>query len=553
MRLFVLTSSFLFLITLCSAQKSIDKAKLAADFDKILSAQFKSDGPGCAALVAYKGEIIYKKAFGLANIENSVPMNADMIFRIGSITKQFTAIAILRLMEQGKLNLQDELTKYIPDYPVNGKKITIEHLLTHTSGIKSYTGMEEFNAAVQGKDMKVEELIAFFKNQPMDFDPGTNWRYNNSGYVLLGAILEKITGKPYGEYIEETIFKPLGMKNSLYGSNSKIIPNRASGYDPDKTGIRNASYLSMTLPYAAGSLMSSVEDLYKWNRALRSNQLVKKETLEKAFTGYKLQSGRNIHYGYGWSVGDIGNHRVIEHSGGIPGYLSDALYAPEDDIFIAVLSNCTCNPPDGLLQKMTASVLGVPLDYKAITVDSTVLKQYTGIFESENGDTRMITAEGNQLFSQRKGGSRFKISSYEKDKFFFETSSSLIRFVKDGSGKVTALEFKSGITPYEYWKKVDKESAVATKEIKVDEKILNSYVGEYELSPTFTIVVSVKAGALKAQATGQSEFDLYAESETRFFLKVVEVQMDFVKDGKGKVTHLVLHQGGQDIKANKVK
>ncbi len=553
MRFFLLTTSFLFLITLCSAQKSIDKVKLAAEFDKILSTQFKSDGPGCAALVAYKGEIIYKKAFGLANIENTVPMNADMIFRIGSITKQFTAIAILRLLEQGKLDLQDELTKYIPDYPVNGKKITIEHLLTHTSGIKSYTGMEEFNAAIQGKDMKVDELIAFFKNQPMDFDPGTNWKYNNSGYVLLGAILEKITGKPYGEYIEETIFKPLGMKNSLYGSNSKIIPNRASGYDPAKAGIQNASYLSMTLPYAAGSLMSSVEDLYKWNRALRSNQMVKRETLEKAFTGYKLQTGRNTHYGYGWSVGDIGNHRVIEHSGGIPGYLSDALYAPEDDIFIAVLSNCTCNPPDGLLQKMTASVLGVSQDYKAFAVDSTILKQYTGIFESENGDSRVITSEANQLFSQRKGGPRFKISAYEKDKFFFETSSSLIRFVKDGSGKLTGLEFKSGITPYEFWKKVDKETAVTSKEIKIDEKILKSYVGVYELSPTFTIVVSVKDGALKAQATGQQEFDLFAESETRFFLKVVEVQMDFVKDGQGKVTHLVLHQGGQDTRANKVK
>jgi CubicO group peptidase (beta-lactamase class C family) len=551
MRFFILTC-FLFLITVCSAQKSIDKAKLAADFDKILSTQFKSDGPGCAALVAYKGEIIYKKAFGLANIENAISMKPDMIFRIGSITKQFTAIAILRLMEQGKLDLQDELTKYLPDYPVNGKKITIEHLLTHTSGIKSYTGMEEFNG-VQGKDMKVDELVAFFKNAPMDFDPGIQWKYNNSGYVLLGAILEKITGKPYGEYIEETIFKPLGMKNSLYGSNAKIIPNRASGYDPGKTGVQNAAYLSMTLPYAAGSLMSSVEDLYKWNRALRSNQLVKKETLEKAFTGYKLQSGRNTNYGYGWTIGDIGNHRVIEHSGGIPGYLSDALYAPEDDIFIAVLSNCTCNAPDGVLQKMTATLLEVPMDFNAIAVDSTVLKQYNGVFENEIGETRIISAEGNQLFSQRKGGSRFKISAYEKDKFFFENSASLIHFVKDGSGKLTGLEFKSGITPYEYWKKVDKESTVTSKEIKVDEKILNSYVGEYELSPTFTIVVSVKAGALKAQATGQQEFDLFAESETRFFLKVVEVQMDFVKNAQGKVTHLVLHQGGQEVKANKVK
>ena len=261
--------------------------QLIGEFDKLLSEQFKAGESGCAALVAQKGQILYKKAFGMADIELNVPMQADMVFRIGSITKQFTAVCILQLMEQGKLSLQDEITKFIPDYPTQAHKITIEHLLTHTSGIKSYTGMKNFQDIIR-KDMKPEEVIDFFKNQPMEFVPGSKFNYNNSGYFLLGYIIEKVSGKTYPQYLEENIFKPLGMTNTVFGSNSKIIKNRASGYEPGSDGIVNASLMSMTIPYAAGSIQSTVEDLYKWHQAVHAYKLVKKENLDKAFTPYKL-------------------------------------------------------------------------------------------------------------------------------------------------------------------------------------------------------------------------------------------------------------------------
>ena len=182
----------------------------------------------------------------MADIELNVPMQSDMVFRIGSITKQFTAVCILQLMEQGKLGLQDEITKFIPDYPTQAHKITIEHLLTHTSGIMSYTGMKNFQDIIR-KDMKPEEIIDFFKNQPMEFAPGSKWNYNNSGYFLLGYIIEKVSGKTYPQYLEENIFKPLGMTNSFYGSNNKIIRNRASGYQPANEGTVNADIMSMTI------------------------------------------------------------------------------------------------------------------------------------------------------------------------------------------------------------------------------------------------------------------------------------------------------------------
>ena len=185
------------------AQTIVDK-QLTAKFDQLLSEQFKTGETGAAALVSRKGQIIYKKAFGMANMELNIPMQPDNVFRIGSISKQFTAVAILQLMEQGKLNLQDDITKFIPDYPTHGHKITIEHLLTHTSGIQSYTGMKEFGT-ISRLDKTPEELIAFFKNQPMEFAPGTKWNYNNSGYFLLGYIIEKLSGKTYPEYVEENI------------------------------------------------------------------------------------------------------------------------------------------------------------------------------------------------------------------------------------------------------------------------------------------------------------------------------------------------------------
>ena len=224
-------------------------AQLTNEFDKLLTEQFKADGPGCTALVAHKGQVIYQKAFGMANLELNVPMQPDNVFRIGSITKQFTAIAILQLMEQGKLSLQDEITRFIPDYPTQGKKITVEHLLTHTSGIKSTTDMPTFWSMIR-KDMTPPELIDIFKNQPLEFDPGTNWKYCNSGYGLLGYIIEKVSKKTYPQYLEEAFFKPLGMTQSYFGSNTKLIKNQVAGYESDSNGVlQNASYISMTIPY----------------------------------------------------------------------------------------------------------------------------------------------------------------------------------------------------------------------------------------------------------------------------------------------------------------
>jgi CubicO group peptidase (beta-lactamase class C family) len=548
-KMFCITSMVM-TITLAACAQTPDTKTMSAEFDKLLSAQFKPGETGCAALVAINGQIIYKKAFGMANLELNVPMQPDMVFRIGSITKQFTVIAILQLMEQGKLSLQDDITKFIPDYPTQAYKITIENLLTHTSGIKSYTDVLEFMKYIK-EDFKPEEVIDKFKNLPMEFAPGTKWNYDNSGFFLLGYIIEKVSGMKYRDYIEQNLFKPAGMTGSLYGSNEKIIKNRAYPYQSDGENTVNADYMSMQLPYSAGSLMSTVEDLYRWNRALIANKFVKRETLEKAWTEYKLSNGKGTRYGYGWFISQVQGSRSIEHGGGINGYLTNGIYLPKEDVFVAVFSNSTAKGPDAVSTKMAAIAIGKPFTHTETPVPAEIIDQYPGVYEDEGGSQRLITKEDTKLFSQRSGGAKIQMKQFATDKFFFDDYFMILTFKRDASEKITGVETdeRGALTAFN---KTDKP-VPAHVEIKLSPEILANYTGEYELSPGFVITVTLEGDGIFTQATGQGKVEIYPESETKFFLKVVDAQLEFVKDESGKFNKMILHQGGRDMEGKRAK
>ncbi|PTM03381.1 MAG: serine hydrolase [Bacteroidetes bacterium] len=311
--------------------------------DSLLQEKYPSNVPGATFLISKNGNIIYKKAFGLSNLELNLPMQTENVFEIASMTKQFTAISILMLVEKGKMNLDDEITKFIPDYPTNGYKITVHHLLTHTSGIKDFTRVKGLNE-ISKKDVTPLELIDFFKNEPIDFVPGEQFKYNNSGYVLLGYIVEKVTGQSYSYFVEEQIFKELGMTSSQYASHTAIIKNRASGYH-NKDGYINSRQVSYTIPYASGSLMSTVYDMFKWQEAIKNNLLISKETTEKVFTNYTLNNGQQINYGYGWHIKEINGISTREHGGHFFGFKSMGVYLPNEDIYVVGLNNCDCNSP----------------------------------------------------------------------------------------------------------------------------------------------------------------------------------------------------------------
>lgn len=309
--------------------------------DDILQAEIKPNGTGAAVAVAQNGEIVHANGYGLANIEWNIPITTDTVFRLASITKQFTAVAIMMLAEQGKLSVDDEITKFFPDYPTSGHTITVHHLLTHTSGIFSYTSAPDFPVKM-AQDVTPQQLYDEFSRIPFDFKPGDKYLYNNSAYILLGMIIEKCSGQSYADFVEQHIFAPLGMKQSYYLDNVRIIPKRASGYAPavpDGDSVINAPYLSMTQPHAAGALGSTVLDLVLWNKALDENKLISAETLAKMHTSAKLNDGSETGYGYGWGIHEYQGHRVVHHAGGINGFNTFGARFSDDGLTIIVLAN----------------------------------------------------------------------------------------------------------------------------------------------------------------------------------------------------------------------
>ena len=287
-----------------------------------------------SVLVAKGGHVLLEKGYGMANVEWSVPNTPDTRFRIGSMTKQFTATAILQLAEQHKLSVQDTACKYFDQCPDAWKQITIHQLLSHTSGIPSYTDAKEFPTPPSLRVPKTPaEILLLSKGKPLDFDPGTKWKYSNSGYIFLGIIVEKASGEKYASYVQSHIFAPLEMRNTGYDETGAIIPHRASGYQPCGESLCNSDYIDMSLPYAAGSLYSTVQDLYKWDRALYTTKVLSKASRDLMFTAVRDQ------YGYGWMLGPMANHKQIGHGGGIPGFSSYIARFPDDDAVVIVLSN----------------------------------------------------------------------------------------------------------------------------------------------------------------------------------------------------------------------
>jgi len=389
-------------------------------FDKLLSENYSGNNPGITALVSKNGKVIYRKAFGMANLELQVPMKPENIIEIGSITKQFTAVAVLMLAEQGKLSINDEITKFIAEYPTNGKTITIHHLLNHTSGIKSYTGMPGFIDFAR-QDHSPEDIVNFFKNEPMDFDPGEKYLYNNSGYILLGHIIEKASGQSYADFITEHIFKPLQMNNSYYGSKTKLISNRAEGYSPAEDNWQKALPLSMTWPYAAGALMSNVDDMLLWHKSVHNNTLISADSRAKAFTNTTLNNGDLTNYGYGWAVNEIKGSPTIEHGGGIFGYTTSGIYIPKENIYVIVLTNRDGSHPGDLAVKVAAHALGKysEIEDSQVSLTDEQLKKWVGNYSFDEDILRSITFENGNLFSQREGSDKLPIFSISEYEFLF--------------------------------------------------------------------------------------------------------------------------------------
>lgn len=321
---------FLLVLTLSGcASDCVDS--MPDSFDKILSQHRDPEGPGVSAIVVKGGKAVFRKSYGMADVEGKIPLDPTMPHLIGSLTKPFTAAAIMLLSEEGKLSVADDVRVYLPDYPTHGKGITVEHLLTHTSGIRDYFDLPGFRKDLD-RDMPLSELIDTFKSEPLEFEPGSAFAYSNSGYILLGAIIERVSGQPYCAFMRQRIFEPLGM------ADTQCAGSRLSGVvGYSRSTI--AKPVSMTKTYAAGALQSTVDDLAKWNAAIDSGRLLEQETWGKVFTPFMLLDGEKTETGYGWGIGNLQDHPAVGHEGKIHGFSSMMIRLPENDVFVAVLSN----------------------------------------------------------------------------------------------------------------------------------------------------------------------------------------------------------------------
>jgi CubicO group peptidase (beta-lactamase class C family) len=524
--------------------------------DALLRESFKPDGPAAAVLVARDGQVLFERAYGRSDIEHSIAAQADTKFRIGSVTKQFTAAAILKLQEQGKLSLDDTLSKYLPDFP-RGGEVTLRHLLTHTSGIHNYTSKPDFNATVT-QPTTPERHIESFKNDPYDFGPGERWLYSNSGYFLLGYIVQKVSGQSYGDYLRQTFFIPLGMSNTGVHERTGALPHEALGYAAGgKTSPRVVDW-SMSRAGGAGALYSTVHDLYLWNEAVFGGKVLKEESLRAAWTPVITSDEdpsqpKDTGYGYGWSIQRLRGAREISHGGGLPGFTSHLLRLPESRLTVAVLINALPAPADaGMLAHDIAELYaGDTLPAHETpkldpSVSSAALDAVVGDYDM-GGTMLTVTRSGRQMFAQIAGQARNEMFPRSETAFFLKERDREIAFVKNAKGAVTKAVLTNATGFNVTATRQDTEHAAP-----VDPKTYDAYVGRYDYRQA-VMTVTREGQQLFAQLGAQPKFEIFPRSETVFFWKVVKAEITFVKDASGAVVKGIHSQGGQTFDVPRIK
>ena len=425
----------LLLLPICS----IGQKNYTALFDAYMQAQVEVNDFNGSVLVGQKGNIIYEKGFGFADREWKNANTAATKFEWGSITKQFTAACILQLAEQGKLDLDDHINKYIPGYP-KGDSVTIHMLLNHTSGIFNYTSVPEFRDVAR-LSLSKDSMISFFKNRPYDFSPGTSWNYSNSGYFLLGYIIEAVSGQTYRDYLFSHVIQKAGLQNTDANRWDSVLAFRAHGYSKTNYGYRNADFISLEWPYSAGVLYSTVEDMFQWNQSLYHGKILSARMLEKMTTPYRQ------HYGYGLQIDTSFSHRRISHGGGIPGFITANNYYPNDDVTIIVLSNNESNSGE-IADALAATIFGLPVTLpnkpKEVHVDPALLDKYIGKYSFQNF-TFEIYKKDNKLFVHLPHGDDAELKPESATRFFVSSDNSqVIEFELSGNAQIKKVYLEHG-------------------------------------------------------------------------------------------------------------
>lgn len=543
-----LTTAALLALLLSTAEAGTPPtpAAMAAYAEKLLDEQkLGRDGPGLTVLVARGDQLLYQGARGMASIELGVPMKPEYLLRIGSVTKQFAAATLLKLIDEGKARLDDPLSKFLPDYP-NGAQITLLQLLNHTSGIKSYTGISGYMNSPIRRDLDTQSLIKEFKDQPVDFAPGSAWAYNNSGYVLVGAVIEAISGKTWHQQLNDALLAPNKLSGGVYyQAPDRLFKGMVQGYTlNDKREVAPAGLVSMTQPHAAGALIGNVETLWRWNQVLHGGKLLASASYQRMITPEGAAKLRN--YGFGLSTGTVRGQALLQHGGGIHGFVSSLNYLPQSQVTVAMIRN-TDGPGfamDLVMRKLAAFAMGEPFpDAKPVAVPLGQLKEAEGLYGLDDKQTRTLRVKDGVLLSQRSGARAFELIPLGKDRYAFPESLSELSVERGADGKAVAVRVlnANGEGEGERWARRG-DAAPERAAIGLTPAQIQALLGDYA-SPQFSLkIYTDEKGVLRVQAQGLSAEELKASAPRQLWLAWVDATLDFSAE-EGAAQSVTLNWG----------
>ncbi len=388
-------------------------------------------------LVVRDGKTVFDKGYGSADLEWNIPNTPATKFRLGSLTKQFTAASIMLLQERDKLKVEDPVRKYLPDLPESWDKITIFNLLTHSAGVFNYTARPDFKEFTRRR-MTPQQIVDLVRDKPLDFQPGEKMSYSNTGYVVLGMVIEKVSGQPYAQFLQDNIFTPLAMKDSGYEDQVAILPLRARGYSRTPDGkLVNADFIDMSTPFSAGALVSTTHDLLTWENALFAGKVVSQESLAKMTTPFKND------YGFGLIMRKVDGHRQVWHNGGIDGFTTDMRTYPDDHLTIIVLDNIATGAPADIANKLADVSFGKTVlltsERKEVPVDAKILARYVGHYQLSPAFAIDVTVDGNALYAQATRQPKLQLFAEGPKDFFLKAVDAQVSFVADGDSPASAM------------------------------------------------------------------------------------------------------------------
>lgn len=427
------------LLSLRAVAGPADEAALQRQATAILAEDIVSSAPGASVLIAQDDRVLFRAARGGANLELGVPLSPEQVFRIGSLTKTFTAAAILKLSAAGKLSIEDPLSKFLPDFP-NGGRITLAQLLSHTAGVSDAWDVDA------SKPQDTSALLKLIAGHAPDFAPGTDWAYSNSGYIVLGAVLEKVTGQPWQASLRSLLAQPLGLSRTAFHPDEAVVPGRVAGYSRSERGeVTLAPYFSISGPGAAGALTSSVDDLFRWMRALVTGRVVPPALYAAMSSAKTTTAGKTVPYGYGLMLGTVRGEPVIEHNGGIEGFASHLTYFPKQRVTVVVLANTDARPPNprSLAHRLGALAIGRPyIELRPQKTDDRQRQELCGTYRIDATARRTLSAADGTLWVQRDGGPKQPLAVAPKDLLFFPyDGTDYFKIIRDAQGRVIALDF----------------------------------------------------------------------------------------------------------------